>query len=106
MRLEISLPGATARTMREVFEKYGYVLDPHGAVGFYALEKYLERNPDEKGFFLETAHPIKFDSVEKIIGTHGETPESVEELFARPKRSVEMNVSYEDLKEILISKID
>jgi threonine synthase len=96
----------TARTMREVFEKYNYVLDPHGAVGFHALEKYLAVNPDEKGFFLETAHPIKFDSVEKIIGTYGETPESVKELFSRPKRSVEMNVNYDHLKEILLSKID
>ncbi len=96
----------TAKTMREVFEKYKYVLDPHGAVGFYALEKYLEENPDEKGFFLETAHPIKFDSVEKIIGTHGETPESVKQLFSRPKHSVEMKVNYKDLKEFLTSRID
>ena len=48
---------STAQTMRDVYEKYDYVLDPHGAVGFYALEKYLEKNPHQKGFFLETAHP-------------------------------------------------
>ena len=71
--------------MREVFEKYDYVLDPHGAVGFYALEKYLETNPDKKGFFLETAHPVKFDSVEKIVGTYGEIPESVKDLFRARK---------------------
>ena len=96
----------TARTMREVFKKYRYVLDPHGAVGFYALEKYFGENPDEKGFFLETAHPIKFDSVEKIIGTHGEPPDSVKKLFSRQKHSVEMDINYDDLKEILLGKID
>ncbi len=96
---------ATARTMREVFEKYGYVLDPHGAVGFYALQKYLEKHPGEKGFFLETAHPVKFDSVEKIIGTRVEIPETVEELFSRPSQSVKMKANYEDLKEILLKKI-
>jgi threonine synthase len=95
----------TANTMREVYEKYGYVLDPHGAVGFYALEKYLRENPQQKGFFLETAHPVKFDSVEKIVGTFGETPEAVRDLFQRPKQSVEMKVNYEDLKEILLKKI-
>ncbi|MDQ3181931.1 MAG: threonine synthase [Acidobacteriota bacterium] len=95
----------TENTMREVFEKYKYVLDPHGAVGFYALEKYLEKNPNQKGFFLETAHPIKFDSVEKIVGTFGEMPESVRDLFSRPKQSVEIEANYEDLKEILLSKI-
>jgi threonine synthase len=95
----------TAETMREVYQKYNYVLDPHGAVGFYALEKYLEKNPDKKGFFLETAHPIKFDSVEKIVGTYGEMPESVKDLFSRPKHSVEIEANYEDLKEILVKKI-
>ena len=95
----------TAETMREVFAKYNYVLDPHGAVGFYALEKYLEKNPHQKGIFLETAHPIKFDSVEKIIGTYGEMPETVKDLFSREKQSVEIEANYEDLKEILLKKI-
>lgn len=95
----------TAATMREVFEKYGYILDPHGAVGFYALEKYLENNPESKGFFLETAHPIKFDSVEKIVGTYGETPESVKELFEKTQYSVEIEANYDDLREFLMKKI-
>jgi threonine synthase len=95
----------TARVMREVFEKYGYVLDPHGAVGFYALQQYLTKNPPQKGFFLETAHPVKFDSVEKIIGTRVEIPEAVENLFSRPSQSIKMKADYEDLKEILLKKI-
>ncbi len=95
----------TAQTMREVFEKYKYVLDPHGAVGFYALQKYLEKHPNQKGIFLETAHPIKFESVEKIVGTYGEMPESVKDLFVKEKYSVEIEANYKDLKEILLSKI-
>ncbi len=95
----------TTRTMRDVFEKYKYILDPHGAVGFYALQKYLEKNPTQKGFFLETAHPVKFDSVENITGTCGAIPEAIEDLFSRPKQSVEIKASYEDLKEILLKKI-
>jgi len=90
--------------MREVYKNCGYVLDPHGAVGFCALRKYLERHPDKRGFFLETAHAVKFDSVEKIIGCSVAAPEAVKDLFSRPKRSVEMNVNYEDLKEILLTK--
>ncbi|MBA2735155.1 MAG: pyridoxal-phosphate dependent enzyme, partial [Pyrinomonadaceae bacterium] len=95
----------TANTMREVYEKYKYVLDPHGAVGFYALSEYLKRNPNQNGIFLETAHPIKFDSVERIIGTYGATPEAVKDLLSRPKQSVEIEANYEDLKEILLKKI-
>ncbi len=95
----------TAEMMREVYEKYNYILDPHGAVGFYALEKYLKKNSEKQGFFLETAHAVKFDSVEKIIGTYGEIPESVKNLFEKEKHSVEIKANYEDLKEILISKV-
>ena len=96
----------TAKTMREVFAKYNYVLDPHGAVGFYALRQYLEKNPNQKGIFLETAHPIKFDSVEKIIGTYGEMPEAVKDLFSRPQQSIEIKANYEDLKEIILESIE
>ncbi len=96
---------ATKNTMREVFEKYKYVLDPHGAVGFYALENYLKNHNKQAGIFLETAHPIKFDSVKEIVGTFGETPESVKKLFDREKKSIEMNVNYEDLKDLLLAKI-
>ncbi|HEX2639943.1 MAG TPA: threonine synthase, partial [Pyrinomonadaceae bacterium] len=59
----------TTDTMREVYRQYGYTLDPHGAVGYRALADYLERSPNEKGIFIETAHPVKFASVEEILGT-------------------------------------
>jgi threonine synthase len=95
----------TEATMRRVYDEHGYVLDPHGAVGFYALEKYLENHAGQKGFFLETAHPVKFDSVERITGTFGAMPESVAELFSRPQKSTEIEANYEDLREILIRKI-
>jgi threonine synthase len=95
----------TVNTMRKVFEKYNYVLDPHGAVGFYALEEYLKKNPGNKGFFLETAHPVKFDSVKKIIGTFGKMPESVRSLFGKTKQSIEIEANYNDLREILLKKI-
>ncbi len=95
----------TANTMREVYKNNNYVLDPHGAVGFYALYQYLENHPGQQGLFLETAHPIKFDSVESIVETYGEMPESVKELFSRPQQSIEIEANYEQLKEILEGKI-
>ena len=58
----------TAATMCDVYERYGYTLDPHGAVGYRALADHLEKHPDSHGIFLETAHPVKFDSVGEIIG--------------------------------------
>ena len=95
----------TIGTMREVFEKHEYILDPHGAVGFYALEKYLETHHESDGFFLETAHPVKFDSVEKILGTFGEMPKAVKNLFEKEKFKTAIEANYEDLKTILLEKI-
>lgn len=95
----------TAQTMRAIYEKYGYILDPHGAVGYYALENYLEEHSGQKGFFLETAHPVKFDSVEKITGTFGRVPDSVKDLKKRPSERVEMEPEYDDLRGFLIGKV-
>ncbi len=95
----------TYETMRAVYEEYDYILDPHGAVGFYALSQYLTGHREDSGIFLETAHPVKFESVEKIIGTFGDAPESVKELLGREKKSIEIDTDYEGLKKIILSKI-
>lgn len=96
---------STAETMLEVYNDFGYILDPHGAVGYRALADHLERNPGRKGIFLETAHPVKFDSVMEILGTQGEIPVSVKELLTREKRSIEIEPEYEQLKEVLLTRI-
>ena len=93
----------TAETMREVYKDFGYVLDPHGAVGYRVLADYLLENPTEKGFFLETAHPIKFDSVGEIIGKLIKIPESVKELLDKEKSAISMNADYNELKEVLLN---
>jgi threonine synthase len=95
----------TAETMREVYRASGYVLDPHGAVGFHALEDHLRNHPDERGIFLETAHPVKFDSVETILGAAGGVPEAITSLFGRAKQSIAIKSNYNELKDILAHKI-
>ena len=55
--------------MRRVFDEHGYILDPHTAVGWLALEEALAETPDAHGVVLATAHPAKFgDIVEEAIG--------------------------------------
>ena len=95
----------TAATMREAYDKHGYILDPHGAVGYRALADHLERNPGRRGIFLETAHPVKFDSVNEIIGETGNTPLAVQALFSREKHSIEIGNDYDAVREVLLSKI-
>ncbi len=92
----------TRATMKRVFDETGYVLDPHGAVGYLALERYLHGHAALKGMFLETAHPVKFyDVVEPVLNQTIELPEAVKEIIDLPKKSTIVDVSYEQLKEYL-----
>src|SRR5688500_3878172 len=94
----------TKQTIAEVYEKYDYILDPHGAVGYLALKKYLQEHKDDKGFFLETAHPVKFpDAVESITGRKIEVPKSVNYLLDKKKLSVKISADYQQLKDYLMS---
>lgn len=95
----------TAATMREVHERFGYTLDPHGAVGYRALADHLETHREARGIFLETAHPVKFDSVNEIIGETLDLPAAVGSLMSREKQSIEVDNSYDTVKEILVGKI-
>ena len=95
----------TSDTIREVFDQCGYTLDPHGAVGYRALADRLDGHPNERGIFLETAHPIKFDSVSKILGVAPDQPDTIRDLFLREKKSIKINADYAILKDLLMSKI-
>ncbi len=95
----------TAATMRDVYLQCNYILDPHGAVGYRALADFLETRPDERGIVLETAHPVKFDTVTDIIGTQGEVPEAIAGLFSKEKQSIEVQNDFSSVKDILLSKI-
>lgn len=95
----------TVETMREVYDSSGYVLDPHGAVGYRALADHLKANKQDSGFFLETAHPVKFDSVNRILGNVVEPPGAVRSLSGREKGSIEMDVNYSDLRDLLLTKL-
>jgi len=84
-------------TIRIVFEKHRYVLDPHGAVGFRALQKNLKK--DEKGIFLATAHPAKFpETVELETQQKVQQPPRLERFMHGTKRTTALSKNYSDLK--------
>ncbi|MDI3319868.1 threonine synthase [Pinibacter soli] len=91
----------TVATIKKVYATDKYLLDPHGAVGYISLEQYLQQHSSDKGFILETAHPVKFnDSVEKITGEkiNMDVPAN------GPKKTVKMNPDYKELVEFLEKK--
>ena len=94
----------TKATLKEVYEKYQYLCDPHGAVAFNALQQYLSTHTGDKGIMLETAHPVKFyDIVEPVIQQKVELPEAIRGIMTKKKESILMKPSYNMLKEYLLS---
>ncbi|MBP9104114.1 MAG: threonine synthase [Chitinophagaceae bacterium] len=93
----------TMNTIAEVYQKENYILDPHGAVGYLSLQRYLNDQLNEKGIFLETAHPVKFpEAVESAIGKSIEIPESVSSIMKAEKKSTLLNADFNNLKEYLL----
>jgi threonine synthase len=94
----------TKQTINRIYQEYNYLLDPHGAVGFLALERYLNNSHLQKGIFAETAHPVKFyDVVEPVIQQKIPLPESIEKIIHKTKMSVKMEADYNSLREWLLS---
>lgn len=93
----------TLAAIRSVYHDTGYLLDPHGAVAYQALSRYLSVNPQESGFILETAHPIKFELPNDIrIQCSALQREALQQLRAATKHSVRISPQYEALKAFLL----
>ena len=94
----------TRATLRSVYQDYGYLPDPHGAVGFSALQHYLKDNPTQKGIVLETAHPVKFyDLVEPVIGEAVNIPEAIKLQLQLENNSTLINADAGLLKSFLLA---
>ena len=64
----------TIDVIRDVYERYGYLADPHTAVGIGAAAKV--RRDGERIVCLSTAHPSKFpDAVRKATGIEPPIPD-------------------------------
>jgi len=93
----------TKAVLKSVYQTNQYLLDPHGAVGFCALQHYLQKHPDQKGIVLETAHPVKFyDVVEPVIGEAVPIPEAIQQQLKLEKNSTKMPADGELLKAFLL----
>lgn len=94
----------TEEKMREVLDRYNYLLDPHGAVGYLAAEKYRENHHDDAIIILETAHPGKFiGDVERIIGRDIELPTALSRLKKLKGDQTDIPNNYEVFKAQLLN---
>lgn len=97
----------TRAAMRHTYAVSGYILDPHGAIGYLGLQKYLqETGSGVTGIFLETAHPAKFkEVVEETLHLSIEIPKPLQVFMQRQKQSVSLGNGYAGLKDYLLKNL-
>jgi len=90
----------TKQMMKSIYDKFNYISEPHGAIGYLGLQKHgLKTN--EFGVFLETAHPVKFlDVVQETLSVDVEIPSQIKQVMSKEKVALSV-ANYQDLKYFL-----
>jgi threonine synthase len=96
----------TLAAMKMLHDRFGYIADPHTAVGVLGWEAYRREHPEPaQGLVLATAHPAKFaDVVKKAIGTAPPLPDRLAAYLKRDKLSLPVSSSYDEFKQFLLAQ--
>jgi len=97
----------TEDAIRQVHSMYNYVVCPHTAIAYLALDVWQKQHPQEEntGVFLATAHPCKFPDVfNDEIAAEIEIPEQVMELMDKPKKADSLGTDYASFKAYLLAE--
>jgi len=96
----------TRQTIKDTWDAYKVLLEPHGAVGWAGLQSYLKQNHSEKSklcISLETAHPAKFpEEIIKTLGFEPELPESLKGLEDKEEKYEFLKNEYLEFKKYLL----
>ena len=97
----------TREAIKDVYNSYNYIMDPHSAIGYLGLKSYLKNlRSDVNGIFLSTAHPIKFkEEVENSIGDQISLPSRLKKIMTKKKNTIEIE-SYDQLKDNLLRRVN
>jgi threonine synthase len=99
---------ATKDTIVNFYRKYKKIIEPHGAVGWAALQKYLIAYPKHNGvksITFETANPSKFpEEIINLIDIVPEIPHSLKIIQDKPEFPNSKEISnYSEFKEFLLN---
>ncbi len=94
----------TKSGIREMWQQFRYLIDPHGAVGYQAIKLHHTDIRDNRQYILlETAHPAKFkDIMERVIDVRIEIPDRLAQILTRKKSAIPVRNSYIEFRQKLI----
>ncbi len=94
----------TRESIKHAHQRYGVLLEPHGAVGWKALMDYLDSNDAAVSVSLETAEPAKFpEEIKKVLGVEPEMPDSLKGLDVLEEQVASLPSDYGALRDYLKS---
>lgn len=95
----------TEACIQRVYKNTGYLICPHTAVGWLAMEKFIGESVEPSNtVVLSTAHPVKFgDVIAPLIGKDVEIPERLNSLLVNEKKSIPMSKNFDDFKAWLLN---
>jgi len=97
----------TRATLKEVWDKYQLLLEPHGAVAWRGYQDWLKigGNSDSPAVILETANPAKFpEEIEKLFNWSPDVPPQMQATLKLPEDYDRMGADYEKFKKYLLSQ--
>lgn len=98
----------TEETIKTAWKKQKLLLEPHGAVGWKGMEKFLEKHPAYNNskqlcVTLETAHPAKFpEKIRELLEFDPDLPTSLEGIEDKEEHFDKLDNKYCDFKEFLV----
>lgn len=96
----------TSKCIQNVYTETGYLICPHTAVGYLAMEEFLTQSEgNSNNIVLSTAHPVKFgEVVEPLIQKSIEIPQRLKDMLGSEKKSIPMSKEFDDFKTWLLNK--
>ena len=92
----------TLGVIKNVYEKFSVVLDPHTAIGYGAFDKYKLKG---NNIVLATAHPCKFpDAVSKAINLKSDLPDELEFILNEKEDYDIIDNNLEKIKNYIVGK--
>ena len=93
----------TKLTIKEVYNNYKILIDPHTAIGVGAAKK---KSLEGKTIILATAHPAKFSEVVmESTGVKPELPESLKNILVEKENYEKLPKDLKKVQNFILSKI-